>query len=39
MVFAVIMFAALLRAGWNAIVKSATDKFLTTGGGQRVLDE
>ena len=29
-VFAVVMFAALLHAGWNVIVKSAHDKFLTT---------
>jgi drug/metabolite transporter (DMT)-like permease len=29
-VFAVVMAAALLHAGWNAIVKSAGDKFLTT---------
>jgi drug/metabolite transporter (DMT)-like permease len=29
-VFAVVMFAALLHASWNAIVKSAGDKFLTT---------
>lgn len=30
MVFAVVMFAALLHASWNAIVKSAPDKLLTT---------
>jgi drug/metabolite transporter (DMT)-like permease len=30
MVFAVVMLAALLHASWNAIVKSAPDKFLTT---------
>jgi drug/metabolite transporter (DMT)-like permease len=29
-VFAVVMVAALLHAGWNAIVKSAPDKLLTT---------
>jgi drug/metabolite transporter (DMT)-like permease len=29
-VFAVVMLAALLHAGWNAIVKSAPDKLLTT---------
>src|ERR1700689_3595360 len=29
-VFAVVMLAALLHASWNAIVKSAPDKFLTT---------
>ena len=29
-VFAVVMSAALLHASWNAIVKSAGDKFLTT---------
>jgi drug/metabolite transporter (DMT)-like permease len=29
-VFAVVMFAALLHASWNAIVKSGGDKFLTT---------
>jgi drug/metabolite transporter (DMT)-like permease len=29
-VFAVVISAALLHAGWNAIVKSASDKFLTT---------
>jgi drug/metabolite transporter (DMT)-like permease len=29
-VFAVVMSAALLHATWNAIVKSAGDKFLTT---------
>jgi drug/metabolite transporter (DMT)-like permease len=29
-VFAVVMFAALLHASWNAIVKSAPDKLLTT---------
>jgi drug/metabolite transporter (DMT)-like permease len=29
-VFAVVMVAALLHASWNAIVKSAPDKFLTT---------
>jgi drug/metabolite transporter (DMT)-like permease len=29
-VFAVVIFAALLHAGWNAIVKAAGDKFLTT---------
>jgi drug/metabolite transporter (DMT)-like permease len=29
-VFAVVHFAALLHATWNAIVKSADDKFLTT---------
>ena len=29
-VFAVVMAAALLHASWNAIVKSADDKFLTT---------
>ncbi len=29
-VFAVVMSAALLHALWNAIVKSASDKFLTT---------
>ena len=29
-VFAVVMAAALLHASWNAIVKSAGDKFLTT---------
>src|SRR5580658_8022766 len=30
MVFAIVMSAALLHATWNAIVKSAGDKFLTT---------
>ncbi len=30
MVFALVMLAALLHASWNAIVKSAPDKFLTT---------
>jgi drug/metabolite transporter (DMT)-like permease len=30
MVFAVVMSAALLHASWNAIVKSAPDKLLTT---------
>ena len=30
MVFAVVMLAALLHASWNALVKSAPDKFLTT---------
>src|SRR5580658_10474885 len=30
MVFAIVMSAALLHASWNAIVKSAGDKFLTT---------
>ena len=29
-VFAAVMLAALLHASWNAIVKSAGDKFLTT---------
>jgi len=29
-VFAIVMLAALLHASWNAIVKSAGDKFLTT---------
>ena len=29
-VFAVVLFAALLHAGWNAIVKGAGDKLLTT---------
>lgn len=29
-VFAAVLFAALLHATWNAIVKSAGDKFLTT---------
>ena len=29
-VFAIVMAAALLHASWNAIVKSAGDKFLTT---------
>jgi drug/metabolite transporter (DMT)-like permease len=29
-VFAIVMFAALLHASWNAIVKSGGDKFLTT---------
>ncbi len=29
-VFAVVMFAALLHASWNAIVKSAPNKLLTT---------
>jgi drug/metabolite transporter (DMT)-like permease len=29
-VFAIVMSAALLHASWNAIVKSAGDKFLTT---------
>ncbi len=29
-VFAVVMSAAVLHASWNAIVKSASDKFLTT---------
>jgi drug/metabolite transporter (DMT)-like permease len=29
-VFALVMLAALLHASWNAIVKSAPDKFLTT---------
>jgi hypothetical protein len=29
-VFAVVMSAALLHANWNAIVKSAGDKFLIT---------
>ncbi len=29
-VFLVLIFAALLHASWNAIVKSASDKFLTT---------
>jgi drug/metabolite transporter (DMT)-like permease len=29
-VFAIVMLAALLHASWNAIVKSAPDKFLTT---------
>jgi hypothetical protein len=29
-VFVVVLSAALLHASWNAIVKSATDKFLTT---------
>src|SRR6202042_2494694 len=29
-VFAVVMLAALLHASWNAIVKSAPDKLLTT---------
>ncbi|MBS0377741.1 MAG: EamA family transporter [Proteobacteria bacterium] len=29
-VFAVVMVAALLHASWNAIVKSAPDKFLST---------
>ncbi len=29
-IFAVVMFAALLHASWNAIVKAAGDKFLTT---------
>jgi drug/metabolite transporter (DMT)-like permease len=29
-VYAVVISAALLHAGWNAIVKSAGDKFLTT---------
>lgn len=29
-VFAVVVAAALLHAAWNAIVKSAGDKFLTT---------
>jgi hypothetical protein len=29
-VFAVVISAALLHASWNAIVKSAGDKFLTT---------
>ena len=29
-VFAVVMVAAVLHAGWNAIVKSAPDKLLTT---------
>jgi drug/metabolite transporter (DMT)-like permease len=29
-VFAIVMFAALVHASWNAIVKSAGDKFLTT---------
>ena len=29
-VFAIVMFAALLHASWNAIVKSGRDKFLTT---------
>jgi drug/metabolite transporter (DMT)-like permease len=29
-VFAIVMFAALLHASWNAIVKSAPDKLLTT---------
>jgi drug/metabolite transporter (DMT)-like permease len=29
-VFAIVILAALLHAGWNAIVKSAGDKFLTT---------
>jgi len=29
-VFAVVILAALLHASWNAIVKSASDKFLTT---------
>jgi hypothetical protein len=28
MVFAVVLSAALLHAAWNAIVKSAGDKFL-----------
>jgi drug/metabolite transporter (DMT)-like permease len=28
-VFAIVMFAALLHASWNAIVKSGGDKFLT----------
>ncbi|MEV4779167.1 EamA family transporter [Burkholderia sp. LMU1-1-1.1] len=27
---AVVLFAALLHAGWNALVKSGTDKFLST---------
>ena len=30
MVFTVVLSAALLHATWNAIVKSAGDKFLTT---------
>jgi drug/metabolite transporter (DMT)-like permease len=30
MVFTVVMLAALLHAGWNALVKSAPDKLLTT---------
>jgi drug/metabolite transporter (DMT)-like permease len=30
MVFAVVMLAALLHAGWNAVVKSGPDKLLTT---------
>lgn len=29
-VFAVVMLAALMHAGWNAIVKAAPDKFLST---------
>lgn len=29
-VFAVVLFAALLHAGWNAIVKGAGDKLMTT---------
>lgn len=29
-VFAIVLFAALLHAGWNAIVKGAPDKLLTT---------
>jgi drug/metabolite transporter (DMT)-like permease len=29
-VFAVVLFAALLHASWNAIVKRGTDQFLTT---------
>ena len=29
-VFAAVLFAALLHAAWNAIVKSAADKLLTT---------
>ena len=29
-VFGIVLFAALLHASWNAIVKSAPDKLLTT---------
>src|SRR5271156_3033287 len=29
-VFAIVLFAALLHASWNAIVKGAGDKLLTT---------
>ena len=29
-VFGVVLFAALLHASWNAIVKGAPDKLLTT---------